>query len=140
MIRNHTEELLSDNWYILRKHTFEYKQRNGQWVQQVREAYDRGNGAGILLYDPIRKTILLTRQFRLPTYVNGNTNGMMIEVCAGVLDEDNPDDCIRREVEEETGYRISEVQKVMETYVSLMGGHRKTVSIRREVFSRSAGT
>src|SRR5690606_9657395 len=79
---------------------------------------DRGNGAAILLYNPMEKTVILTRQFRLPTYLNNNKTGMMIEVCAGMLDEDNPEQCVIRETEEETGYRISKVQKVMETYMS----------------------
>jgi len=83
-----------------------------------REAYDRGNGAAILLYNPIQNTILLTKQFRLPTYINGNEDGMMIEVCAGLLDDHNPEECIRKETEEETGYRIKEVHKVMEAYMS----------------------
>lgn len=118
MIRNHQSELLSDHWYTLRKHTFEFRQRDGQWVEQVREAYDRGNGAAILLYNREQGTVLLTRQFRLPTYINGNPDGMMIEACAGLLDEANPADCVRRETEEETGYRIHEVEKVMEAYMS----------------------
>jgi nudix-type nucleoside diphosphatase (YffH/AdpP family) len=118
MIRNHTTTLLSDNWYKLYKHTYEFQQRDGAWVAQVREAYDRGNGAAILLYNPERGQVLLTRQFRLPTYVNGNPDGMMIEVCAGLLDEADPADCVRRETEEETGYRIANVTQVMETYMS----------------------
>jgi nudix-type nucleoside diphosphatase (YffH/AdpP family) len=111
-------ELLSDNWYLLNKVTFDYLNKKGNWVTQKREVYDRGNGAGILLYNKAQKTIILTRQFRLPSYVNGNPSGMMIEVCAGLLDADHPEQCIIRETEEETGYRISEVKKVMETYVS----------------------
>lgn len=118
MIRNHTSELLSDNWYILRKHTYEYRTRDGEWVPQIREAYDRGNGAAILLYNKEKGTVLLTRQFRLPTFINGNETGMMIEVCAGLLDEDDPAACIKRETEEETGYRIDDVTKVMEAYMS----------------------
>lgn len=118
MIRNHQTALLSDNWYVLRKHTYEFQQRDGTWVTQVREAYDRGNGAAILLYNRERGQVLLTRQFRLPTYVNGNADGMMIEVCAGVLDEHDPADCVRRETEEETGYRIAHVTLVMEAYMS----------------------
>lgn len=118
MIRNHRSELLSDNWYILRKHTYDFRQLNGEWVEQVREAYDRGNGAAILLYNKPKGTVLLTRQFRLPTYINGNPDGMMIEACAGLLDEADPAECVRRETEEETGYRIQEVEKVMEAYMS----------------------
>ncbi|WP_418263572.1 GDP-mannose pyrophosphatase NudK [Flavobacterium faecale] len=111
-------ELLSNNWYLLNKVTFDYLNKKGQWITQKREVYDRGNGAGILLYNKENKTIILTRQFRLPSYLNGNSSGMMIEVCAGLLDADHPEQCIIRETEEETGYRVTEVKKVMETYVS----------------------
>ncbi|QDK81207.1 GDP-mannose pyrophosphatase NudK [Spirosoma sp. KCTC 42546] len=112
------EKLLSDNWYILKRFTFNYLGRNGQWTTQQREAYDRGNGATILLHNPEADTVILTRQFRLPTFVNGNESGMLIEACAGLLDNDHPDDAIRREMEEETGYRIQSVEKIMEAYMS----------------------
>lgn len=112
------KELLSDNWYKLYKYTFDIADAQGKVYRQAREAYDRGNGAVILLYNRNQKTILLTRQFRLPTFVNGNPDGMMIEACAGLLDEDNPEDCIRRETEEETGYRIDHVEKIYEAYMS----------------------
>ena len=111
-------EILSDNWYVLRKIVYEYEQANGNWMQQTREAYDRGNGATILLYHPIKQTIILTRQFRLPTYVNGNETGMLIETPAGLLDNDNPEDFIRRETEEETGFQIQSVRKIFEAYMS----------------------
>jgi nudix-type nucleoside diphosphatase (YffH/AdpP family) len=111
-------ELLSDNWYILNKITFDYQKKDDSWITQKREVYDRGNGAAILLYNTKQKTVILTRQFRLPTYLNGNETGMMIEVCAGLLDEDNPEQCIIRETEEETGYRLTKVTKIMETYMS----------------------
>ncbi|MBZ4034417.1 GDP-mannose pyrophosphatase NudK [Flavobacterium sp. 17A] len=111
-------KLLSDNWYILNRVTFDYKKENGEIETHNREVYDRGNGAGILLYNSTKKTVILTRQFRLPTFLNGNKDGMMIEVCAGLLDQDNPENAIIRETEEETGYRISKVQKVFETYMS----------------------
>lgn len=117
-IRNIKKELLSDNWYTLNKYTFDYQKDDGSWETQHREAYDRGNGAAILLYNKKKGTVVLTRQFRMPTYVNGNTDGMMIEVCAGLLDGDNPEDCIRKEVEEETGYKIDNVKRVFETYMS----------------------
>lgn len=110
--------LLSDNWYILNKVTFTYQKENTPIQTHTREIYDRGNGAGILLYNSTKKTVILTRQFRLPTFLNGNKSGMMIEVCAGLLDQDNPEQAIIRETEEETGYRISKVQKVFETYMS----------------------
>jgi len=111
-------ELLSDNHYVLSKVTIDYQKKDNSWITQKREVYDRGNGAAILLYNTKQKTILLTRQFRLPTYLNGNESGMMIEVCAGLLDQDSPEQCIIRETEEETGYRISKVKKIMETYTS----------------------
>ena len=111
-------EILSDNWYTLKKITYEYLQSDGTWEKQTREAYDRGNGATILLYNKEQKTVILTKQFRLPTFINGNTSGMLIEACAGLLDRDNPEDCIRRETEEETGYKISDVHKIFEAYMS----------------------
>ena len=117
-VRNIDKEILSDNWYTLNKITFEYRKEDGTWETQSREAYDRGNGAAILLYNRSRGTVILTRQFRMPTYINGNGSGMMIEVCAGVLDGDSPEECIKKEVEEETGYKIDKVQKVFESYMS----------------------
>ncbi len=111
-------DLLSDNWYILNKVTYRYHKEDQTVETQIREVYDRGNGAGILLYNTNQKTVILIRQFRLPSYLNGNDTGMMIEVCAGLLDKDNPEQCIIREVEEETGFRVNKVQKVFETYVS----------------------
>ncbi len=110
--------ILSDNWYILRKITYEYLKKDGTWQTQNREAYDRGNGATILLYNKTSGKVILTRQFRLPTYLNGNPDGMLIEACAGLLDRDNPEDCIRRETEEETGYKITDVRKIFEAYMS----------------------
>lgn len=111
-------EILSDNWYTLNKITYEKISSNGSVQTQSREAYDRGNGATILLYNQDLKTVILTRQFRLPTYINGNSDGMLIETCAGLLDNDNPEECIKRETEEETGYKISKVEKVFESYMS----------------------
>ncbi|MDG2448301.1 MAG: NUDIX domain-containing protein, partial [Saprospiraceae bacterium] len=111
-------EILSDNWYTLKKVTYEYQNEKGNSETHSREAYDRGNGAAILLFNKENRTIILTRQFRLPTYINGNESGMLIEACAGLLDKDNPEDCIKKETEEETGYRISKVQKVFESYMS----------------------
>lgn len=111
-------EILSDNWYILKKITYSYVKNDGASKTQTREAYDRGNGATIMLYNKEEKTVILTRQFRLPTYVNGNDSGMLIEACAGLLDENNPEDCIRRETEEETGYKIKDVKRVFEAYMS----------------------
>lgn len=117
-IKINKTEVLSNNWYTLRKITFDIQQKDGTWITQAREAYDRGNGAVILLYNVANKTVILTEQFRMPTYHNGNPTGMMIEACAGLLDEDNPEDCIKRETEEETGFRITEVKKIYEAYMS----------------------
>ena len=111
-------EIRSSNWYVLKKVTYEYQNRNGHWETQQREAYDRGNGATILLYNREQRTVILTRQFRVPTYINGNEDGMLIEACAGLLDKDNAEDCIRKETEEETGYKVSKVRKIFEAYMS----------------------
>ena len=111
-------EVLSNNWYTLKKVTYEYLKKDGSWAVQSREAYDRGNGAAILLYNIEQKTVILTLQFRMPSFINGNDTGMLIEACAGLLDTDNPEDCIRRETEEETGYKISAVKKIYEAYMS----------------------
>jgi GDP-mannose pyrophosphatase NudK len=111
-------EILSNNWYVLRKVTFSHQLKDGRWQQQSREAYDRGNGATILLYNKSQKSVILTRQFRLPTFMNGNPTGMLIEACAGLLDKDNAEDCIRRETAEETGYKITDVRKIFELYMS----------------------
>ena len=116
-IRILSTEILSNNWYTLKKVTYEYHQ-DGKWETQTREAYDRGNGATILLYNKQQQTVVLTKQFRLPTYINGNPGGSLIEACAGLLDEDDPEDCIRRETEEETGYKIKDVRKIFEAYMS----------------------
>ena len=117
-IKNIQTEILSDNWYILRKVSYEYLKKDGTWEKQSREAYDRGNGAAILLFNTSQKTVILTRQFRLPSFINGNPSGMLIEACAGLLDKDNPEDCIRRETEEETGYQVKDVRKIFEAYMS----------------------
>lgn len=111
-------EILSNNWYVLKKITYEYVKSDGTRQTHSREAYDRGNGATILLYNKVQGTVILTRQFRLPTFINGNESGLMIEACAGLLDKDNPEDCIRRETEEETGYKITDVKKIFEAYMS----------------------
>ena len=111
-------DLLSNNHYLLNNVTFDFLRKDGVWITQKREVYDRGNGAAILLYNREQKTIILTRQFRLPAYLNGNETGMMIEVCAGLLDQDHPEQCIIRETEEETGYSIKSVEKIMQTYMS----------------------
>lgn len=117
-IRLREQQTLSDDWFTLYKITFDYQRKNGAWETQSREAYDRGNGAVILLHDPATDHVVLTRQFRLPTFVNGNPTGLLIEACAGLLDDEHPDAAIIREMEEETGYRLSHVEKVMEAYMS----------------------
>lgn len=111
-------QLLSNNWYVLRTVTFELRRRDGSWQRQSREAYDRGNGAALLLFDPRRRTVVLTRQFRLPAFINGCADGYLIEACAGLLDGNDPETCIRKEAEEETGYRIRAPRKVFEAYMS----------------------
>jgi nudix-type nucleoside diphosphatase (YffH/AdpP family) len=111
-------EVLSDNWYTLRKASFDFQERDGSWSSQSREAYDRGNGATILLYDAAAGTILLTRQFRLPAYLNGHADGMLLEAPAGLLDEEDAESAIRREAEEETGVTVGEVQRVFELFMS----------------------
>ena len=112
--------VLSDSWYTLRRATFDIQARDGTWTTQHREAYDRGNGATILLRDSARDTVLLTRQFRLPAYLNGHPDGMLIETPAGLLDDDDasPETAIRREAEEETGYRVDSVTRIGEYFMS----------------------
>nr|WP_288933226.1 GDP-mannose pyrophosphatase NudK [uncultured Allomuricauda sp.] len=117
-VRNIKKEILSDNWYTLNKVTFEYQKENGEWEKQIREAYDRGNGAAILLYNVEKGKVVLTKQFRMPTYLNGNKDGMMVEACAGLLEKGNAEETIKMEVEEETGYEIDKVEKVFEAYMS----------------------
>jgi GDP-mannose pyrophosphatase NudK len=111
-------EVICKSWHTLKKVTFEHLQKDGTWQLQSREAYDRGNGAVVLLYNKEHKSIILTRQFRMPTYINGNDTGMLIEACAGLLDNDDPEDAIKRETEEETGYKITDVRKIYEAYMS----------------------
>ncbi|HEY1741708.1 MAG TPA: NUDIX domain-containing protein [Granulicella sp.] len=110
-------ETLADDWYVLKKTTFEIQRRDGSWQQQSRETYDRGNGATILLYNLARRTVVLVRQFRFPAFANGHP-GLLIETPAGLLDEATPEDRIKAEVEEETGYRIDRVRKVFEAFMS----------------------
>ncbi|SAL76301.1 nucleoside diphosphate pyrophosphatase [Caballeronia peredens] len=109
--------VLSDDWYVLRKVTFDFLRRDGAWQRQSRETYDRGNGATILLHDRKSGNVLLTRQFRMPAFVNGH-DGMLIEAPGGLLDDASPEERIRAEVEEETGYRVEHVEKVFEAFMS----------------------
>ena len=109
--------VLSDDWYLLKKTVFEFRRADGSWQRQQRETYDRGNGATLLLYQPDSRRVVLTRQFRFPAFVNGH-DGMMVETPAGLLDQATPEQRIRAEVEEETGYRVGEVRKVFEAFMS----------------------
>lgn len=110
--------LLSDNWYRLHSTTFDYLGDDGEWTTQQRETYDRGNGATILLYDAERRTVLLTRQFRYPVYVNGHPDGELLETAAGLLDDDDPETAIRREAIEETGHEVGAVTHVFDVFMS----------------------
>ena len=112
------ERLLSDHWYTLKTTRFDYLRRDGSWHQQNRETYDRGNGAVLLLFNATRASVVLTRQFRFPVYVNGCADGMLVEACAGLLDGQDPHACIRREAEEETGFVVRSPRKVFEAYMS----------------------
>ena len=116
-VRIKSVQTLSNDWYVLKKTTFELLRRDGTWQQQSRETYDRGNGATVLLYNLERRTVVLTRQFRFPAYINGHS-GMLIEAAAGLLDQASPEDRIRAEAEEETGYRVSHVRKIFEAFMS----------------------
>ena len=117
-VRIRTVRTLSDDWYVLKKTTFDFLRRDGTWQTQNRETYDRGNGAAILLYNREHGTVVLTRQFRFPAYVNGLADGMLVEVCAGLLDQDDPEGCARREAEEEAGFVVHNPRKVFEAYMS----------------------
>jgi len=113
-----SEEILSNNWATLSKVKYEATVADGTTEVAEREVYNRGNGATILLYNAERGTVILTRQLRIPTYFNGNPDGLLIEACAGLLDKEDPEGCIRRETQEETGYTIGDVTKLMEVYMS----------------------
>ncbi|MFT4272761.1 MAG: GDP-mannose pyrophosphatase NudK [Pantoea sp.] len=112
------DKLLSENWFVLRNFTYELTRNNGEVLRHKREVYDRGNGATILLYNREKNSVVLTRQFRIATYLNGNESGELIEACAGLLDDDTPEDCIRKEAIEETGYQVGKVEKLWEAYMS----------------------
>ncbi len=112
------DKLLSDNYFILRNLTYELTRTNGEVIRHKREVYDRGDGATILLYNRAKNSVLLIRQFRIATYLNGNASGELIETCAGLLDQDTPEACIRKEAIEETGYQVGEVEKLFTLYMS----------------------
>ena len=116
-VRVKEERVLSDNHYILKLATFDWRRDDGQWQTQRRESYDRGNGAALLPYDLERRTVLLVRQFRYPAFANGHDD-LLIEAIAGMLDDDAPEARIRAEAEEETGYRLGEVRKIFEAFSS----------------------
>jgi len=111
-------EVVSDGWHVLRRTTLDVRRRDGRWDRQQRETYDRGNGAAVLPHDPERDTVLLTRQFRWPAYVNGHPDGMLVEAAAGLLDEDDPETAVRREAAEELGIRLGTVTKVFDAFMS----------------------
>ncbi len=111
-------ETLSNNWYQLNKVTFNYLRNDGKWQTQIRESYDKGNGATVFLYNKTTKNIILIQQFRLPSYLNGNKSGLLIETCAGLLEGDSPETCIKKEIFEETGYLINNVKKVFDAYMT----------------------
>ena len=117
-LKNIRKETLSDAWYTLYRYEFEYRRSDGRWESQQREVYDRGNGAAVLLYDSSRQKVLLTRQFRMPTFVNQNPEGLLTEACAGLLDGADPEAAIRKEILEETGYRVERLEKILEAYSS----------------------
>lgn len=116
-IKIEKNEILSKYKFTLKKITFQYQKKDGTWQTQIREAYNKGNGATIMLYNREQRTVILTRQFRMPIFDHENESGMLIEACAGILDEVNPEDCIKRETLEETGYQIKEIQKIFEAYM-----------------------
>ncbi|QIZ97192.1 NUDIX domain-containing protein [Leifsonia sp. PS1209] len=117
-VRIRSVEVTSDGWHVLRRTTFDYRGRDGAWTTQARETYDRGNGATILLYDPDARTLLLTRQFRFPAYVNGHHDGMLVEAAAGLLDDDSAEEAIRREAAEELGVTVGELTHLFDLYMS----------------------
>lgn len=117
-VKINSTEVLSDNWYLLNKISFDYLRNDGKWQSQIRESYDRGNGAAVFMYNKETKNIILIKQFRLPSYLNGNESGLLIETCAGLLDEDDPETCIKKEILEETGYQVENVTKVFQAFMS----------------------
>ncbi|WP_034059089.1 NUDIX domain-containing protein [Lacinutrix jangbogonensis] len=117
-IKNIIDKTLSKGWATLSEMSFDYKMSSGDWVRKKRESYNRGDGATILLYNKGKGTVILVKQFRISAFLNDSKSGFVLETCAGMLDKDNPETCVIREVEEETGYRIKNVKKVFEAYSS----------------------
>ncbi|MET0297972.1 MAG: NUDIX domain-containing protein [Microbacterium sp.] len=132
-------ELLASSWHVLRRTTLDYRTPSGEWETQQRETYDRGNGATVLLYDAARRTVLLTRQFRYPVYVNDHPDGMLLETAAGLLDEDDPATAIRREAVEETGVEVGELEHVWDVYMS-PGSVTERLHFFAAPYDGSAGT
>src|SRR6195952_6068990 len=116
-IRIQNVRVLSNNHFVLKTTTFDWRRANGEWQIQHRETYDRGNGAPLLPYNLTQRTVVLVRQFRYPAYVNGHDD-LLIEALAGLLDNELPEVRIRAEAEEETGYRLGEIEKVFEAFMS----------------------
>lgn len=112
------QRVLADDWFVLKKNIFDYRHSSGRWQRLQRETYDRGDGAALLLFNRARGTVVLTRQFRFPAYANGLADGMLVEACAGLLDNEAPEVAIRREVEEETGFAVRMPRKVFEAFMS----------------------
>lgn len=112
------QRVLADDWFVLKKNIFDYRHSNGRWQRLQRETYDRGDGAALLLFNRARGTVVLTRQFRFPAYANGLADGMLVEACAGLLDNEAPEVAIRREVQEETGFDVRMPRKVFQAFMS----------------------
>ena len=112
------DKILSENWFLLRNFTYDLTTKEGVTLRHKREVYDRGDGATILLYNREKNSVILTRQFRIATWLNGNASGLLIEACAGLLDDDEPEECIRKEAIEETGYQPGKVEKIYDLYMS----------------------
>ncbi|WP_225037123.1 NUDIX domain-containing protein [Winogradskyella sp. SM1960] len=118
-LKNITKTTLSNDWAKLDRIDYDYQFENGEWKRLSRETYNRGNGAAILLYNPEKRTVILTKQFRMPAYENNNTDGMSIEACAGAIDNnDSALETIIRETEEEVGYKINDAEQVLTAYTS----------------------
>lgn len=118
-LKNITHTTLSKDWATLHRIDYDYQFKNGRWKRLSRETYNRGNGAAILLYNPLKGTVILTKQFRMPIYEINKHESMSIEVCAGAIDNnDNPLETIIRETEEEVGYKIKNAKQVLTAYTS----------------------
>jgi nudix-type nucleoside diphosphatase (YffH/AdpP family) len=118
-VRIKSTEIVSDSHYKLKKVKFDLQKNDGSWESHEKEVFDHGNAATALLYNKEQRTVILTKQFRIPTYLNGNPSGMLMETCAGLLEEgESPADTMKREIKEETGYAVGDLQKIYEAYTS----------------------